>query len=95
MHRLDVAFFFVFGVDKDIIQIHNNKDIKRFRKDLIDIALEYCRNVGQFKKYYLILEMTVSSPESSFLLISFVNSHPMIGIGEVKLGKPPSSPQLI
>ena len=88
MHYLDVVFFLVFGVDEDIIQIHNNKDIKFFRKDLIDIALEGYQSAGQSKRYYLILEVTVSGPESSFLFISFANSHLVVGTGEVKLGKP-------
>ena len=43
---LDMAFFFVFGIDEDIIQIHNDKDIEFFRKNLIDVALEYCRSIG-------------------------------------------------
>ena len=43
---LDVAFSLVFSVDENIIQIHNDKDIKFFRKDLIDVALECCRSVG-------------------------------------------------
>ena len=94
-HFLDVAFSFVFGVDKVIIQIHNDKDIKFFCKDLIDIALKCCRNIGKSKKYYLIFKITVSSLESSFLLISFVNSHLVIGTSKVKLDKPPCLPQLI
>ena len=88
MHCLDVAFALIFGVDEDIIQIYNDKDIELFRENFIDIALEYCRSVGQSEKHYLILEVAVSGPESSLPLISFTNSHLVIGTGEVKLGKP-------
>ena len=95
MHCLDVAFALIFGVDEDIIQIHNDKNIELFRKDLINVALECCRSVSQSKRHYLIFEVAVSGPESSLLLISFANSHPVIGIGEVKLGKPPCSSQSI
>ena len=91
MHCLDVAFSLVFGVDEDIIQIHNDKDIKLFRQDLLDVALEGYRSVGQSKRYHQILEVAISGPESSFPLISFANSHLVIGTGEVELGKPPSS----
>ena len=94
-HCLDMAFALIFGVDEDIIQIHNDKDIELFRKDLIDVVLECCWSVGQSKKHYLIFKMVVSGLENSFLLISFANSHPVIGTGEVELGKPPCSPQLI
>ena len=95
MHCLDKTFSFVFGVDENIIQIYNDKDIELFRKDLIDIALEGYRSVGQSKRYYLILKVAVSGLEGSFPLISFANSHLVIGIGEVKLDKSPSLPQLI
>ena len=91
---LDVVFL-VFGVDEDIIQIHNNKDIEFFRKDLIDIVLECCQSVGELKKHYFLLEVAVSGSESSLSLISFANSHPVVGTNEVKLGKPSCFPQSI
>ena len=89
MYCLDVAFSFIFGVNEDIIQIYNDKNIKFFHKDFINIALEYCQINGYFKKYYLILEVNVSGPESSLLLISFANSHLVVGIYEIELGKLP------
>ena len=90
-----MAFALILTVDEDIIHIHNDKNIELFRKDLVDVALECCRSVGQSERYYLILKVAVSSPESSLLLISITNSHPMIGTGEVELGKPLCSSQSI
>ena len=90
-----MAFALIFGVDKDIIQIHNDKKIEFFREDLIDVALEYYRSVSQSKKHYLIFKVAVFGLKSSFLLISFASSHPVIGTGEVKLGKPSCLPQSI
>ena len=95
MHCLDVAFALIFGIDEDIIQIYNDKDIELFRKDIIDISLECCQSNSQSKKHYLIFEVTISGPENSLPLISFANSHPVMGTGEVELGKPPCSPQSI
>ena len=95
MYCLDVTFSLVFGVDEDIIHIHNDEDIEFFRKDLIDIVLECCQSVGQSKKHYLILKVAVSGLESSLLLISFANSHPVVGTGELELGKLLCSPQSI
>ena len=92
---LDVAFALIFGIDKNIIQIYNDEDIKLFREDLIDVALECCQSVGQSKRHHLILEVAVSGSKSSLSLISFANSHPVIGTGEVELGKPPCSSQSI
>ena len=95
MHRFDIFFLFVLRVNKNIIQIHNDKVIKLFHKNLIDIALDYCQSIGQSKKHYLILKIVVSGPESSFPLISFANSYPVINTGEVELSKLPSLPQSI
>ena len=90
-----MVFSLVLSIDEDIIQIHNDENMELFCKDLIDIALEYCWSVGQSKRHYLTLEVTVSGPKSSFLLISFTNSHLVVNIGEVELGKLPSLTQLI
>ena len=92
---MDIAFSLVFGIDEDIIQIHNDKNIKFFREDLIDVALECCQSISQSKKHYLIFEVAVSSPKNSFLFISFASSHLVIGISEVELGKPLCLPQSI
>ena len=37
-----MAFSFVLGIDEDVIQIYNNKDIKLFYKDFVNIALGSC-----------------------------------------------------
>ena len=84
--------FFVFDIDNNIIQIHNNKNIKFFYEDFINIALKCCWNISQSKRYYLILKMTVSGPKNSFLLIFCTNSHPVIGNNEVELSKSLSLP---
>ena len=84
MHRLDLAFLLVVSVDKDIIQIYNDKNIKFFYKNLINIALERYRSIGQSKWHYLILKVTISGPDSSFSLISFANSHLMLNTGEIE-----------
>ena len=95
MHYLNVTFAFIFAVDKDIIQIHNDKNIEFFHENLIDVGLEYCQSNGQSKKHYLIFEVAVSGLESSLPLIFFANFHPVIGTSEVKLGKPPCLPKSI
>ena len=90
-----MAFALIFGIDENIIQIHNNENIELFYKDLIDIALECCQSIGQSKKHYLIFEVAVSDPENSFPLIFFANSYPVIGTGEVKPSKLSCLPQSI
>ncbi len=35
-----MAFFLIFDIDENVIQIYNNEDIKLFYQNLVDIALE-------------------------------------------------------
>ena len=89
-HGLDVLFSLIFCIDKDIIQIHNSKNIKFFREDLIDVVLKDGRNISESKKHHLILKIIVFGLKSYFPLIFFANPHPVIGTCEVKLVKPPN-----
>ncbi len=78
----------VFGIDQDVIQIDHNKDIKLVSKDLVDIALKTGGCVEKTEEYYLILEVAVSGAEGRLLLVTFLDSHPMIGTSEIQLSKP-------
>ena len=40
LNGFNVTFFWIFGMDKNIIQINNNKDIEFFGQNLNDIALD-------------------------------------------------------
>ena len=84
---IDVSLAWVFGVNKDVIKVNNNKDIKFLNQDLNNIALETSRCVGQPKKYYLILEMAVLSLESRLSFIALFYPHLMVSIWEVELGE--------
>ena len=92
---LNMIFSFIFNIDKNIIQIYNNNNIKLFHVDLIDIALEICQSIGQLKKYYMIFKMVVSSLESCFLLIFFANFYLLISICKVKWVKLLRLPQFV
>ena len=37
-----MTIFIIIYIDEDIIQINNNKDVKVFSKNLVDISLEAC-----------------------------------------------------
>ncbi len=73
----------VFGIDQDVIQLHHNKDIKLFSKDLVDVALKTGGCVGKSKGHYLVLEVTVSGAEGRLPLVTFSDSHLMIGTSEI------------
>ncbi len=65
---------------ENVVKIHNNKDVKFFYQDLIDIVLKcgYC--ISQAKRHDLVPEMTIPDPEGRFQFIAFSDPHPMIGI---------------
>ena len=82
-----MLFAFTFSIDKDVIKIHNHKNVKLFCPNLINIALERGRCVGQSKRHYLVLEMAIAGPEGHLLFIAFPDSHLIVGIGQIELGK--------
>ena len=40
MHNLNIIYFFINNINKNYIEIYYNKNIKFFRKILINIALK-------------------------------------------------------
>ena len=77
-NNINVTLAWDFGIDENVIEVKNNKDIKFLNQDLVNIALEAGRCIGQPKKHYLVLEMAASSPESRLLFIALFYSHPMV-----------------
>lgn len=84
----------IISIDKNIIQIYNTKNIKLLSKYLVNISLKACRYIYQSKKYYLVLEMAISSLKYYLLFIIFANSYLMIFISKVKLDKLLTLPNL-
>ena len=77
--------FFIFAINKNVVQVYNNKNVKLFYQNLVDIALKSGWCISQTKKhYYLILKIAIISLESCFLFVSFSNLHSIINIGEIK-----------
>ena len=52
LNGIDVKLVQDFDVDKDVIQINNNKNIKLLGQDFINITLKVGQNVGKSKRYY-------------------------------------------
>ena len=87
LNNFYIFFSFVFSVDKNIIKIYYYKNIKVFCQDLVDIILECCRYISHSKRYYLVLKVVIVGPKAHFSFIIFSNSHPIVGINQVKLDK--------
>ncbi len=71
------------GINWIVIQIHDDKDVKLFSYNFIDIVLTTGWSVEESKKYNLVLKIAISNTKSHFLFIAFSNSHYVIGIGQV------------
>ena len=84
---IDVSLVWVLGVDEDVIEVNNDEDIELLGQDLVNVALEAGRGVGQPKRHYLVLEVAVSSPESRLPFIALFYPHPMVSTCEVKLSE--------
>ena len=70
-----MSLAWVFAVDEDVIVVNNDKDIEFFDWNLVNIALEAGQCIRQPQRYYLVLEMAVSSPESRFPFIALFYPH--------------------
>lgn len=75
------------GINQDIIQVNNHKNVKLLCQYTIDVALKAWRCIENTKQYYMIVKLIISSVEKSFPLVFFANSYPIIGTGQIKLGK--------
>ena len=45
LHGFQMTLVFIFGVNKDVMQVNNDKDIKLLGQNLLDIALKAGRSV--------------------------------------------------
>ena len=82
-----MSLAWVLGVDKNVIEVNNDKDIEFLGQDLVNVALKAGRGVGQPKRHYLVLEVAVSSLESRLPFIALFYPHPIVSTCEVELGE--------
>ena len=87
LNGIDMGLTWVLNIDEGIIWINNDKNIKLFGQDFIDIILETGCCIGKPKRHYLVLEVAVSSLESHFLFVALFYLYLIISIHEVKLDK--------
>lgn len=74
-YSLHVQLNKVFGINQDVFQIYDDKNIKFFNNNFIGTALEAGRSIKKSKRHDLILKLTVLSLKSHLLFIVFTNSH--------------------
>ena len=54
----------VFNINHNIVQIYNNKNIKLFSKNFIDVTLKSEQNIEKSKNYDLIFKMAILDPKN-------------------------------
>ena len=52
-----MLFFLIFSINKNVIKVHNNKNIELLYQVFIDVILKYSWYVYQAKRYYLVLNI--------------------------------------
>lgn len=77
----------MLSINENVIQVYNDKNIELFHQNLVDIAVKNCWYISQAKRYYLVLEMVITDLENRLLFMTFLDSHLIISIGEIKLSK--------
>ena len=87
MYGFNIKLARILHIDQDIISIYNNKNIKLFYKNLIDILLKYDQNIGKTKKHNHILKMTILGLESCIFFVTFINFDPIISVYQVQFDK--------
>lgn len=80
-------FFFIFNIDENIIKIYNNKNIKFFYQNLINVALKSNQYIDLYKKHYLILKVAITGPKYRLLFIAFSDLPLIISISLIKRDK--------
>lgn len=70
-----------------MIEVYNDKNVKFFYYDSIDLVLKAGKSVEKTKKYNLILEIAIAYLENCFLVVIFSNSHLIICIYQIYLNK--------
>ena len=85
-----MLFALALSVDEDVINVHYYENVELLCQDLVDIALDHGWSISQSEKHDLVIEVTIAGFEGRLLFVSFLDSHLMVGIGQIKLGKPSS-----
>lgn len=80
-------FFFYCSINKDIIKVYNDKNMKFFRKNLNDIILKNNWYIFLTKKYYLILKVVILDLKRNFSCDFFEYFYLIINIDKIELNK--------
>ncbi len=83
----NILFSFTFNLDEDVIETYYYENVEFLYQDLINIALKSSWCICQSKKHHLIFEIAIAGSKDCFQFVTFSDPHPMIDIGQIKLGE--------
>ena len=63
----------ILGVDKNVVQVDDDADIKKVTEDVVHKTLKSGRGIGKSERHYKPFKRTIMGAESSFPLFSFSN----------------------
>ena len=78
--------FHVFGVDEDVVEVHNDTDVQHVSKDGVNKLLECCGSVSETEGHYQPFIRPIAGAESCFPLVSRCNPDKMVRMPEIYLG---------
>ena len=81
------VILFIQRKNENIIQIDDNKNIQKIRKNGVKKPLKARRGIGKSERHDEPLEGTIVSTKSSFPFITRRNPDEMVGMSEINLGK--------
>jgi hypothetical protein len=93
--KMLLMFFFILGVDQNVINKYHNILIQLWHKHEIHHVHKMCRSIGESKRYNQILIQPIPSGECSFRNVLWTNLHLMITKTEINLGEDFSIGKLI
>ena len=79
--------FFIFGVDKNVVDEHNNKLVQTLHEHLIHEIHEIGRSIRQTKTHHGVLVQSVTGGEGGLRNIRLSDTKLMITGPKVDLGK--------
>ena len=77
----------IVGVDEDVVQVHEDANIKEVAKNVVHESLKGSWRIGESKRHYTPFKRAIVSSECGFPFIAFTDSDKMVGMSEVNVGE--------
>src|SRR5215468_3274391 len=90
--NMGAMLFHVIGVNKDVVQINDDRDIKHISEDVIHKPLKGRRSVRKAERHNEPFKRTITSTKSGLPFITFGDANQVVGVFQIYLGIDSSSP---